>query len=104
MSTEELLQSLKLIFTFHRWGENDEMVIQELSILDQREAGIISSLKCEIKTTIWGGQKKKKQVRINTGNRSGPSKLTDYLSGIIDVFTCSLFSICLKQTLAQDPV
>lgn len=52
MSTEELLQSLKLIFTFHRWGENDEMVIQELSILDQRETGIISSLKCEIKTTI----------------------------------------------------
>lgn len=52
MFDEELLHSLKLILTFHRRGKNNEMVIQELPILDQGETRIVSSLKCEVETTI----------------------------------------------------
>lgn len=46
--------------TFHRWSKNHKMVIQELTILDQRETGIIGGLKCKIKTTICKGGVKKK--------------------------------------------
>lgn len=38
--------------TFHRWGENDEMVIQKLAIFNQGQTGIVGGFECKVEATV----------------------------------------------------
>ena len=48
---EEKKKNVK--FTFNWWRKDDQMVIHELAVFDQRQGGIISGLECDVKATIW---------------------------------------------------
>lgn len=57
MSHQNILGfDIKKTLTLNRWWEDDQMVVEELSIFDQRQGRVVSSLECEVKTSIWNKQ------------------------------------------------
>lgn len=47
------IQQVKNFITFYRWGEQNQIVIQELSIFHQSQTGIICCLECQLKSSIY---------------------------------------------------
>lgn len=47
----------RAVLTFYRGGEDDEIVIEELPILNKGKAGVICGLECEFKAPIWTRRK-----------------------------------------------
>lgn len=39
--------------TFYRGGENDKIVVEELPVLNEGQAGVICGLECEFKGPVW---------------------------------------------------
>lgn len=46
------IQQVKNFITFYRWGEQNQIVIQKLSIFHQGQAGVICSLERQLETSI----------------------------------------------------
>ena len=56
--------------TFYRRGEDDEIVIEKLPVLNEGQAGIICGLECEYKATIW--KKRTRELRQIGGKEKPP--------------------------------
>lgn len=57
LGLESWFWGLRALLTFYRGGEDDEIVIEELPILNKGKAGVIGGLECEFKAPVWTRRK-----------------------------------------------